>query len=154
MTEETAAMGDIIVAEPRSWGDCEAVAAWLDHLRHGRWDDAARHVSDDLTIESPPSLPHGGRHPSVPAAGGGRTLRAYAETFARTWQLDTSTAHEVSEAGDDVVHVHTTGTATARATGRCLALDVRTLIFLRDGRIELVRSYWRDTVEALHCLQP
>jgi ketosteroid isomerase-like protein len=92
---------------------------------------------DDLRIEQPSSLPHGGWHEGKPG------MAAMGVEFGRHWDRSITNPRIFGE-GENIVQV-TTQTWTAKTTGRSATVDVVELFGFKDGRISEIRVFQQDT---------
>ena len=93
--------------------------------------------SEDIRIEQPATLPHGGWHE------GRDGMASMGAVFGQYW---TRTITDPRVFGDDDRAVQvTTQTWTAKATGRSATVDVVELFRVRDGLITEIRVFQQDT---------
>jgi ketosteroid isomerase-like protein len=118
--------------------DGAAIVAELSRrFQAGDIEGAMALYDDDLRIEQPASLPHGGSH------HGRAGLAAMAATFAEHWDR-AIVDPRILGCGDTAVQV-TTQTWTAKATGRAATVDVVELFSFADGLISEIRVFQQDT---------
>jgi ketosteroid isomerase-like protein len=118
--------------------DAAAIVAELSRrFQSGDVEGAMALYHDDLRIEQPASLPHGGSH------HGRAGLAAMGQTFAQHWDR-TIVDPRILGCGDNAVQV-TTQTWTAKATGRAATVDVVELFSFTDGLICEIRVFQQDT---------
>jgi ketosteroid isomerase-like protein len=99
---------------------------------------------DDIRLEQPLSLPHGGWHEGKAALG------TMGHVFGQYWDR-TIVDPRILGAGDSVVQL-TTQTWTAKATGRSATVDVVELFGFADGLISEIRVFQQDTALLLETL--
>lgn len=105
---------------------------------------AAALFHDDIRIEQPESLPHGGWW------SGRSGMADMGAAFGKHW---TRTIADPRISGDDdTVTQVTTQTWTSVATGRSATVDVAELFSFRDGLISQIRVFQQDTAALLGTL--
>ena len=105
---------------------------------------ALRLFHQDIRIEQPASLPHGGWHT------GHAGVAEMGAAFGRHWQR-TIECPRILGCGESVVQV-TTQTWTARNSGRSATVDVVELFSFSDGLVSEIRVFQQDTHALLETL--
>jgi uncharacterized protein len=103
-------------------------------------------LHEDLRLEQPASLPHGGWH--VGHSG----MDEMGAVFGRYWTRSISEPRLLG-CGGTVLQI-TTQTWTAKDTGRSATVDVLELMSVTDGVITEIRVFQQDTHALLETLQP
>jgi ketosteroid isomerase-like protein len=118
----------------------DAVAVVLEMARRfqaGDVDGARSLMHQEIRVQQPSSLPHGGWH--VGQAG----MAAMNTEAGRHWDRAIVNPR-VTGSGPTAVQV-TTQTWTAKATGRAATVDVVELFTVTDGTIREIRVFQQDT---------
>ena len=92
---------------------------------------------DEIQIEQPASLPHGGRH------HGKDGMASMGAAFGQHWTRVISDPRIFG--GDDRAVQVTTQTWTAKATGRSATVEVAELFRVKDGLISEILVFQQDT---------
>jgi ketosteroid isomerase-like protein len=100
---------------------------------------------DEIQIEQPASLPHGGRH------HGKDGMASMGAAFGQHWTRVISDPRIFG--GDDRAVQVTTQTWTAKATGRSATVEVAELFWVKDGLISEILVFQQDTHALLATLE-
>jgi ketosteroid isomerase-like protein len=100
---------------------------------------------DEIQIEQPASLPHGGRH------HGKDGMASMGAAFGQHWTRVISDPRIFG--GDDRAVQVTTQTWTAKATGRSATVEVAELFRVKDGLISEILVFQQDTHALLATLE-
>lgn len=123
----------------------EVVTELARRFAAGDGAGAAALFHDEIRVEQPASLPHGGWH------HGRDGMAEMGAVFGKFWTRTIADAR-IFGSGESVTQL-TTQTWTAKATGRSATVDVVELFGFRDGLVSEIRVFQQDTALLLRTLE-